>query len=242
MSTNADPLAKVAIITAASRGIGAACARVLHARGYRLALMSRTPAIHVVAKELGAVAIEGSVSNEADLAKLVKMTHTRYGRIDAVINNSGDPAGGQILEIPDEQWQQVFEMYFLSIVRMSRLVVPIMEAQGSGAFVNISGASALEPDMRFPVADTIRASMMAYTKLFAKTYAAKGIRMNNAAPSVMFDHEPDAVPARLKRELPIRRPAQYTEVANVVAFLLSDEASYISGETLKVDAAQTRGL
>ncbi|MDB6128375.1 MAG: short-chain dehydrogenase/reductase, partial [Verrucomicrobia bacterium] len=150
--------------------------------------------------------------------------------------------GGQIIEIPDEQWLEVFEMYFLSVVRMSRLVVPLMEGQGGGAIVNITGASALEPDMRFPVADTIRASMTAYTKLFARTYAEKKIRMNNVAPSVVFDHDPAAVPARLKRELAIRRPAQCAEAANAVAFLLSDEASYISGETLKVDAAQTRGL
>src|SRR6185312_4773894 len=124
MSAKSRPVAKVAIVTAASRGIGAGCARILHERGYRLALMSRTSAIKTLARELDALAVEGSVSNPADLERLVQQTLQRHGRIDAVVNNFGNPAGGEIVAIPDGQWQEVFEMYFLSIVRMSRLVVP----------------------------------------------------------------------------------------------------------------------
>ena len=242
MSARKNPLVKVAIVTAASRGIGAACARVLHARGYRLALMSRTPAIRTVAAELDALAVVGSVANAKDLARLVRATMKRYGRIDAVVNNSGDPKGGEILAIPDAQWQEVFDLYFLSVVRMTRLVAPIMAKQGGGAVVNISGNSALEPDLRFPVADTIRASMAAYTKLFARTYADRGVRMNCVAPSCVFDHVPARVRADLKREFPMHRPAQYREVADVVAFLISDGASYVTGETVRVDGGLSRAL
>ena len=229
-------------MTAASRGIGASCARVLHERGFRLALMSRTPAIKTIASELDALAVVGSVSKAKDLERLVQQTMERYGRIDAVVNNSGDPKGGEILAIPDGQWQEVFEMYFLAVVRMSRLIVPVMTAQGGGAVVNISGSSALEPDSRFPVADTIRASLGAYTKLFARTYAEKHIRMNCVAPSCVFDHDPATVQEDLRRELPMHRPAQYREVASVVAFLISGEASYVTGETVRVDGGLSRAL
>jgi NAD(P)-dependent dehydrogenase (short-subunit alcohol dehydrogenase family) len=237
-----SPSDRVAIVTCSSRGIGAACARVLAAEGYRLALMSRTEQIHSIAAELGAVAVQGSVNEPAVLQRLVNQTLATHGRIDVVVNNSGHPSGGALLEITDEHWSEVFEMYFLSVVRMSRLVVPAMLRQGGGSFVNISGVGYNEPDPRFPVADTIRASLSAYAKLFARGYAAAGIRMNCVAPSVVLDHEPDQVSAKMKAELPIGRPARYEEVARVVAFLASDAASYVTGETLRVDGGLSASI
>jgi NAD(P)-dependent dehydrogenase (short-subunit alcohol dehydrogenase family) len=230
-----SPSGRVAIVTCSSAGIGAACARALAAEGCRLALMSRTERIHSIATEVGAIAVQGSVNEPADLQRLVDATLSGYGRIDVVVNNSGHPSGGALLEITDEHWSEVFEMYFLSVVRMSRLVVPAMLRQGGGCFVNISGVGYNEPDLRFPVADTIRASLSAYTKLFARTYAAKEIRMNCVAPSVVSDQDPAQISAGMKAELPIGRPARYHEVAKVVAFLASDAASYVTGETLRVD-------
>jgi len=237
-----ESFGKIAIVTAASRGIGTACARALKARGYRLAVMSRSERIHDIAQELDALAVQGSVSVQADLERLVRETHACYGRIDAVVNNSGHPAGGELLSIPDEQWQEVFEMYVQSVIRMSQLVTPIMLAQGGGAFVNISGSDGKEPDLRFPVASTMRAALSAYTKLFAQKFAEKNLRMNCVAPNVVFDHDPANVREDIRREVPMRRPAQQREVADVVAFLLSDEASYVTGQTLAVDGGQSRAL
>jgi NAD(P)-dependent dehydrogenase (short-subunit alcohol dehydrogenase family) len=204
--------------------------------------MSRSDAIHGIAREFDALAIQGSVTEASDLKRLVETAIQRYGRIDAVVNGSGHPESGDLLSIGDELWIEVFTMYFLSVVRMSRLVVPHMKAQGGGAFVNVSGSDVYEPSAQFAAASVVRASMTSYTKLFAQQHAAEGIRMNCVAPNVVFDHDPGQVREDLRRDLPIQRPAFFREVADVVAFLLSAEASYVSGETMRVDAGASRAV
>ena len=233
---------KVAIVTASSRGIGAACARELASSGYSLVLMSRSEQIHAVAAEVGAVAIQGSVTNTADIERVVDAAMNKFNQVDAVINNSGDPAGGEITAITDQQWSEVFEMYFLSVVRMARLVTPIMLKQGKGSIVNISGCDANEPDLRFPVASTIRASMAAYRKLYSRQYAQFGIRMNCLMPSVVMDFDPNTIREDIKKEIPMGRPARYKEVDKAALFLVSDDASYITGHGLRVDGGVSKAL
>ena len=125
-------------------------------------------------------------------------------------------------------------MVFLNVVRMARLVTPIMAAQGGGAFVNISTFAALEPDPTYPVSSCMRAALAGYTKLFADRFAALGIRMNNVLPGMIDNYPADA--AALAR-IPA---ARYGEVAKTIAFLLSDDAGYITGQNIRVDGALTR--
>ena len=137
---------KVAIVTAAGSGMGAACARELAQRGYAVALMSPSGKAEALAKELGGLGLTGSVTEEANLEALVDATLERYGRIDGVVNSTGHPASGEILDLTDEQWHEALDLVVLNVVRIAQLVTPAMLRQGGGgAMVNISTFSAFEP-------------------------------------------------------------------------------------------------
>ncbi len=232
-----SPTPKVAIVTGAGRGIGAAVAHELHGRGYRLALMSPSDSAARLADELGAVATQGSTAEARDLAALVTRTLDAFGRIDAVVNNTGSPPKGELLEIPDEDWIFGFDLAFLNVVRLCRLVTPTMQDQGGGAIVNISTASTFEPDRRFAVSGPVRTGLAAFTKLYSDRFAAAGIRMNCVLPGPI-DSAPHG-PER-RREVPLRRIGTTGEIAKTVAFLLSDGAGYITGQNIRVDGGWTR--
>ncbi len=227
----------VAIVTAAGRGMGAAIARELHARGYRLALLSPSGSAEALAAELGGLGVTGKAEAAADLATLVARTIDRWGRIDAVVNHAGHPPKGELLAIPDEDWVRGNEMLVLPVVRMARLVTPLMQSQGRGAFVNITTFAAFEPTLAFPVSCAYRAAVASFTKLYADRYAGAGIRMNAILPGYIdsLDHSPAAAAA-----VPMRRIGMVGEIARTVAFLLSDDAGYITGQNLRVDGGLTR--
>lgn len=161
----------VAIITAAGRGIGAACARELARSGYAVALISTSERAEVLAGELHGIGMRGDVTRPEDLQALVQLTLDRWGRIDAVVNNTGHPAKGDLLAVADDEWHQGLDLLLLSVVRMARAVTPVMAGQKSGAIVNVSSLAAVEPDARFPVSSVVRAGLGAFTKLYADRYA-----------------------------------------------------------------------
>jgi NAD(P)-dependent dehydrogenase (short-subunit alcohol dehydrogenase family) len=225
----------VAIVTAASRGIDAACARELHSRGYRLALFSSTEAVSALAEELGAVPVVGDIREAKDLTRLVEVCVQRLGRVDAVVNNTGNPPMGSIDEASDDDWLAAWNMCFMNVVRMARLVTPLMKAQGGGAIVNIGSINAIEPGQWY--AASARAALTNYVKLYARSHGEHRIRMNNVLPGYLENWELDEDTVAT---LPLRRAGSLSEVAKTVAFLLSADAGYISGENLKVDGAYTR--
>lgn len=230
---------KVAVVTAAGSGIGEACARKLNEQGYTPVLLSRSGSAVAVANELGGDGFEGSVTNPDDLAALVETTYEQYGRIDAVVNNTGHPASGDLLEISDEEWYDGLDLVLLNTVRMARLVTPIMEDQGQGAFVNISTFSAFEPSSVFPVSSVLRAGLGSFTKLYADQHAANGIRMNTVQPGFVDSYEVDE---ETREQIPMERPAQTEEIADTVAYLLSSESSYITGQNIRVDGGLTESV
>ncbi len=230
---------KVAIVTAAGSGMGAACARELAERGYEVALMSSSGKAEALAKELGGLGLTGSVTEEADLEVLVGETLDRYGRIDGVVNSTGHPDSGEILELTDEQWHEALDLVVLNIVRIARLGTPAMLRQGGGAIVNVSTFSAFEPSPDFPLSSSLRAALAGFTKLYADRYAAEGIRMNNVLPGYMESFEIDE---ETRESIPMRRRGTVAEIAKTAAFLLSDDSGYITGQNIRMDGGLTRSV
>ena len=231
--------APVALVTAAGKGMGAAIARELNTRGWRLVLMSPSGRASELAKTLGGVGLAGSVTETADLQAMVDLAMETYGRIDGLALSTGHVPKGALLEIPDEAWHKGLDLVILNVVRMLRLVTPIMERQGGGAVVNISTFSAFEPSARFPMSSTLRAGLASFTKLYADEVAAKGIRINNVLPGFInsIAQKEDTVST-----VPMKRQGTVEEIAKTVAFLLSPDAGYITGQNLRVDGGITRSI
>ena len=231
MSTN-----KVAIVTAAGRGMGAAIAKELAGHGYDLALMSPSGKSEELAVTLGGIGLTGSVTEPADLENLVEQTMARYGRIDGVVNHTGHPPKGSLLEIPDEDWHAGLDLVMLNVVRMARLVTPIMQKQGGGAIVNISTFAVFEPDPAFPVSVAMRAALASYVKLYSDEYAADNIRMNNLLPGFI-----NSLPEKeeWRARIPMERYGTVEEIATTTRFLLSSDSGYITGQNITIDGGFT---
>lgn len=230
---------KVVIVTAGGSGMGAAAARKLASDGFQVAILSSSGKGEALAQELGGLGITGSNLEPADLSRLVDATLDRWGRIDAVVNSAGHGPKGPILDITDEDWHRGMEFYLLNAVRMARLVTPIMQRQGGGAFVNISTYAAFEPEALFPTSGVFRAGLASFAKIFADQYASDNIRMNNVLPG-FIDSLPEAESRRAR--IPMGRYGRADEVAELVAFLASDKSGYITGQNIRIDGGITRSV
>jgi NAD(P)-dependent dehydrogenase (short-subunit alcohol dehydrogenase family) len=230
---------KIAVITAGGSGIGAAAARRLAADGYKTAILSSSGKAEVLANELGGLGVTGSNQSADDLKRLVDGAMDKWGRIDVLVNSAAHGPRAQIVEITDQQWHMGLDVYLMNVIRPTRLVAPIMQAQTSGVIVNISTAWAFEPDAMFPTSTVFRAGLAAYTKIFADTYAPDGVRMNNVLPGWI-----DSLPATEERRtsVPMGRYGTAEEVAGTIAFLASDSAGYITGQNIRVDGGVTRSV
>ena len=230
---------KVALVTAGGSGMGAAAARRLAADGFRLAILSSSGKGEALAAELGGVGVTGSNQSNDDLKRLVDAAMAKWGRIDVLVNSAGHGPRAPILEIGDEDWHKGMDTYFMNVVRPTRLVTPIMQAQKSGAIVNISTAWAMEPTAMFPTSAVFRAALASFTKLFADTYAADNVRMNNVLPGWI-----DSLPGTEERRqsVPMRRYGKMEEIAATIAFLASEGAGYITGQNIRVDGGLMRSV
>lgn len=230
---------KVAIVTAGGSGMGAGAARRLAADGFKVAILSSSGKGAALAEELGGLGVTGSNQSNDDLKQLVDRAVAKWGRIDVLVNSAGHGPRAPVLELTDEQWHLGMEVYFLNVVRPTRLVVPIMQRQRAGVIINISTFAAFEPDPVFPTSGVFRAGLAAFTKLFADKYAAENIRMNNVLPGFI-----DSLPEKpeFRDRIPMQRYGKTEEMAAVIAFLASSGAGYITGQNLRVDGGITRSV
>ncbi len=230
---------KVALVTAGGSGMGAGAARRLAADGFRVAILSSSGKGEALAAELGGCGVTGSNTSNDDLKRLVDAAMAKWGRIDVLVNSAGHGPRAPITEITDDQWHAGLETYLLNVIRPTRLVTPLMQAQKGGAIINISTAWAFEPSAMFPTSAVFRAGLAAFTKIFTDTYAADNVRMNNVLPGWI-----DSLPQQDARRdsVPMKRYGKVEEIAATISFLASDGAAYITGQNIRVDGGLTRSV
>jgi 3-oxoacyl-[acyl-carrier protein] reductase len=248
---------KVAMVTGASRGIGRAITLGLAAEGCHLSVCARgQEGIEQVAKEIQqlggeALALAVDVTNEHDTRRWVEDTQQRFGQVDILINNVGGSRPGGNLTASSEDWKNGFALNFFSTLDLCRLVVPLMSNRKSGCVINI--ASIYGREWGGPMTyNAAKAAMISLSKEMARELAPHGIRVNSVAPgSILFPggswekrqkDNPEMIAAFVKAELPFGRFGKPEEVADVVVFLASDRAYWVSGACINVDGCQSRSL
>ena len=248
---------KVAMISGASRGIGRAIALGLAAEGCRLSLCARgKEQLDKTAQEVGerasdVLATALDVTQEAEAQDWVEETQQRFGAVDILINNVGGSRPGGNLDANRSDWQAGFALNFFSALDLCRLVVPAMQERQTGCVINITSIYGREwgGPMTY---NASKAAMISLSKEMARELAPKGIRVNSVAPgSILFPggswekrqkENPEGIAAFVKAELPAGRFGTPEEVADVVVFLASERANWVSGACLNVDGCQSRSL
>lgn len=233
------PVEKVALVTAGGSGIGADAARRLAMDGFKIGILSSSGKGEALANELGGFGITGSNLLTDDLSALVKGAIDRWGRVDVLINSAGHGPKGPVLDISDDDWHTGMEVYLLNVIRPTRLITPLMQAQGGGSIINISTFAAFEPDPLFPTSGVFRAGLAAFTKLYSDKYASDNIRMNNVLPGFI-----DSLPETEDRKarIPMGRYGRADEVSSLIPLLASEGGGYMTGQNLRIDGGLTRAV
>ena len=227
---------KVCMIIGGGRGMGAATAREMAAKGYKLSIMSPSESCEKLAAELGGVAYRGKAENAADTQALFDLTMQTYGRIDAVFINCGGPPKGDLLELSEEDWDRANDMLVKPVIRVAKMVVPVMEKQGGGSIVNLTSYSAMEPSLMFPTSGVYRLAVSGFTRLIADRYGPANIRMNCLLPG--FTDSLDV--GKFADLAAMKRIGRAEEQGKAAAFLLSDDSSFITGQSLVADGGLNR--
>jgi len=243
---------KVAIVTGGTQGIGRATALRLAAEGAKVAIAARArERLEAVASEIRAsggvvAAVQADVAKSEDCERLVAEALKAFGAIDILVNNAGTSATGDFESVTDAAWQSDLDLKLFAAIRLARLAIPHMKKQGGGRIVNITTIGAKQPRARSMPTTVTRAAGLALTKALSKEYAKDNILVNTVSLGLVRagQHERRAekagVPAEklyedMGKDIPLGRVGRAEEVANVIAFLASGAASYVTGTSINLD-------
>jgi len=243
---------KVAIVTGGSDGLGRACAERLAACGARVAICARRPdvleaAAGAIRKATGGdvFAMPADVTRQAEVAAFVGAVVGRFGGVDALVNNAGTSAAAPFEAVDDTTWQFDIEVKVMGAIRFCRLVLPLMKQRGGGAIVNVTTIGGKAPAARALPTSLTRAAGINLTKSLANEYAPAGIRVNTVCLGILKSAQwtrrakgdLDAYYREVARErrIPLGRVGEAEEFADLVAFLVSDRARFITGTAINLD-------
>ena len=234
--------ARTAIVCGASSSIGLAIAESLAGEGANVAMFARRrDLLEQEAERLGALAVRGDVTNPADLERLVDRTLKAFGGVDILVNNSGGPPRTPAIGLTDEQVEEAVELLLLSAIRLTSLCLPELERSGHGRVINIESSSVREPIDSLALSNAVRPGVIGWAKTLAREVGPKKITVNSIAPGRIKTARQAEVPENVEA-IPLGRLGQPREVAQVVSFLASDAASYVTGAVIPVDGGLTRFL
>lgn len=250
---------KVALVLASSKGLGKAIATTLSQEGATVIIASRNvEELNKTAAEIKqltggeVVVIKADVSVAADAKNLISTVAKQFSRIDILVNNAGGPPFAAFETFDDEQWQKAFELNLLSFARLSRLALPHMKTTGSGRIINIISGSVKSVLANSVLSTSMRMGIVGMAKMMADELGPYNITVNNVAPGLILtdrikhtlppDQDPDEAMQQRAANIPLRRIGDPKELAALVAFLASEQASYISGTTIPVDGGASRSI
>ena len=239
---------RTAIVCGASSGIGLGIAESLAGEGANVVMFARRlELLEQEARRIGGVPVAGDVTSRDDLERLVTTTVDAYGGIDILVNNSGGPPRSTAAELDADKVEAAVALLLVSVVRLTGLCLPYLERSSAGRIVNVTSSTVREPIDNLALSNAIRPGVVGWAKSLARELGPKGITVNCLAPG-RIDTErirevyPDGPSEDDLAAIPLRRLGTTREIGDVVAFLCSERASYVSGTVMLVDGALTRGL
>ncbi len=255
---------KIAIISASSKGLGKACAEELAAEGCNLTIFSRNLAnITKTANEIrdkykvNILCIKADASNSKDIKNVVKFTIKEYKTVHILINNAGGPPFGYFEDFNSNDWQKALELNLLSVVNLTKEAIPYMKKQQWGRIINITSIAVKQPIDGLILSNTARTGVIGFAKTLSNEYGKYNILINNVCPGrIMTDRITELAEKRAKEikksvksviksmesDIPVGRIGTPRELASMVAFLSSEKASYITGNTIQLDGGLNKGL